>query len=72
MIQNAQQNHKISNEKCSITKIILIPVEKRVPWIGGGIGIFLGVIIVILDNVFTKKPTLSVIKSTWSQCHSKQ
>lgn len=59
-------------KKAQLQFIILIPVEKRVPWIGGGIGIFLGVIIVILDNVFTKKPTLSVIKSTWSQCHSKQ
>lgn len=30
------------------------------PWVGAGIGIILGVIIVISDNVLTKAPTLTV------------
>lgn len=39
---------------------ICISVEKRVPWIGIGAGAVFGMIIVILDIFFTKKPTLSV------------
>lgn len=48
---------RLIKEKCSH---IWISVEKRVPWIGGGVGMLLGAIIVIMDNAFTKKPTLSV------------
>uniref|UniRef100_A0A336KDY4 CSON015246 protein n=1 Tax=Culicoides sonorensis TaxID=179676 RepID=A0A336KDY4_CULSO len=33
--------------------------DKRVPWVGAGIGIVLGVIIVILDQLVTKVPTVS-------------
>jgi len=32
--------------------------ESRVPWVGAGIGIILGVIIVISDTLLTKSPTL--------------
>lgn len=35
-------------------------LDSRVPWVGAGIGIVLGVIIVILDQVATKSPTVSV------------
>lgn len=35
-------------------------VEKRIPWVGAGIGIIIGVTIVIADYVFTKAPTLTV------------
>lgn len=34
--------------------------DKRVPWVGAGIGIVLGVIIVLLDQLVTKVPTVSV------------
>lgn len=40
--------------------MILHPDESRLPWVGAGIGIILGVIIVISDNVLTKAPTLTV------------
>lgn len=43
---------------------ICISVEKRVPWIGIGAGAVFGMIIVILDIFFTKKPTLSVRDDT--------
>lgn len=43
---------------------ICISVEKRVPWIGIGAGAVFGMIIVILDIFFTKKPTLSVREKT--------
>lgn len=43
---------------------ICISVEKRVPWIGIGAGAVFGMIIVILDIFFTKKPTLSVREDT--------
>lgn len=34
--------------------------EKRVPWVGAGIGIIVGVIIVISDQLIATKPTLQV------------
>lgn len=34
--------------------------EKRLPWAGAGVGIVLGVIIVIADQLFTKAPSISV------------
>lgn len=34
--------------------------EKRVPWVGAGIGIIIGVIIVISDQILAAKPTLKV------------
>lgn len=40
--------------------MILHPDESRLPWVGAGIGIILGVIIVISDSVLTKAPTLTV------------
>lgn len=33
-------------------------MEKKVPWVGAGIGIILGVLIVLVDQVFAKMPTL--------------
>lgn len=33
-------------------------LDSRVPWVGAGIGIIVGVIIVILDQLVTKKPTI--------------
>ncbi|XP_043584849.1 dnaJ homolog subfamily C member 3 homolog isoform X1 [Bombus pyrosoma] len=32
--------------------------DQQIPWLGAGVGIILGVIVVIADNVFTNKPTL--------------
>lgn len=34
--------------------------DDQVPWLGAGIGIVLGVVIVIGDFIFTNKPTLTV------------
>lgn len=33
--------------------------DQEIPWLGAGIGIILGVIVVIADYVFTNKPTLT-------------
>ncbi|CAD6208222.1 GSCOCG00010475001-RA-CDS [Cotesia congregata] len=33
--------------------------DQQIPWLGAGIGIILGVIVVIADYVFTNKPTLT-------------
>lgn len=33
-------------------------LDSRVPWVGAGIGIIVGVIIVLLDQLATKKPTI--------------
>ncbi|XP_033226402.1 hsp70-Hsp90 organizing protein 3-like isoform X2 [Belonocnema kinseyi] len=33
--------------------------DQQIPWLGAGVGIILGVIVVIADYVFTNKPTLS-------------
>lgn len=33
-------------------------LDSRVPWVGAGIGIVVGVIIVLLDQLVTKKPTV--------------
>lgn len=41
-------------------------LDNRVPWVGAGIGIILGVLIVILDQVATKQPTVGVsCKKGW-------
>ncbi|KAL2717817.1 hsp70-Hsp90 organizing protein 3-like isoform X1 [Vespula squamosa] len=34
--------------------------DQQIPWLGAGVGIILGVIVVIADYVFTNKPTLTV------------
>lgn len=34
--------------------------DQQIPWLGAGIGIILGVIVVIADYLFTNKPTLTV------------
>lgn len=34
--------------------------DKRYPWVGAGIGIIIGVIIVLLDQLATKRPTITV------------
>lgn len=33
--------------------------DQQIPWLGAGVGIILGVIVVIADYVFTNKPTLT-------------
>ncbi|KAG7203568.1 hypothetical protein KM043_013612 [Ampulex compressa] len=33
--------------------------DQQIPWLGAGVGIILGVIVVIADYVFTSKPTLT-------------
>jgi flagellar biosynthesis/type III secretory pathway M-ring protein FliF/YscJ len=35
--------------------------DQQIPWLGAGVGIILGVIVVIADYVFTNKPTLTVL-----------
>lgn len=35
--------------------------DQQIPWLGAGVGIILGVIVVIADYVFTNKPTLTVM-----------
>lgn len=37
--------------------------DQQIPWLGAGVGIILGVIVVIADYVFTSKPTLTVYVS---------
>ncbi|XP_015591773.1 heat shock protein sti1 homolog [Cephus cinctus] len=36
-----------------------IRADQQIPWLGAGVGIILGVIVVIADYVFTNKPTLT-------------
>lgn len=55
----------------SICFVLYISVEKRVPWIGTGVGFFFGVIIVISD-FFTKTPTLAVRAFDLIQLNEKQ
>lgn len=38
----------------------IISADQQIPWLGAGVGIILGVILVIADYVFTNKPTLTV------------
>lgn len=37
--------------------------DQQIPWLGAGVGIILGVIVVIADYVFTNKPTFTVYVS---------
>lgn len=37
---------------------ILLPADEQIPWLGAGIGIILGAIIVIADFAFTVSPTV--------------
>lgn len=39
---------------------VFSPADSQIPWLGAGIGIIIGVIIVISDQIATKKPTLTV------------
>lgn len=39
---------------------LIISADQQIPWLGAGVGIILGVIVVIADYVFTNKPTLTV------------
>ena len=43
-----------------IYKNNIISADQQIPWLGAGVGIILGVIVVIADYVFTNKPTLTV------------
>lgn len=45
--------------------------ESRLPWVGAGIGIILGVFIVISDSVLTKAPTLTV-RRTHTNPHTRK
>ena len=38
----------------------IVAADQQIPWLGAGVGIILGVIVVIADYVLTNKPTLSV------------
>lgn len=46
----------------TVIKLCHFAADQQIPWLGAGVGIILGVIVVIADYVFTNKPTLTVIK----------
>jgi hypothetical protein len=37
-----------------------VSADDQIPWVGAGVGIIMGVIIVIADHILTYKPTLVV------------
>jgi hypothetical protein len=37
-----------------------VSADDQIPWLGAGVGIIMGVIIVIADQILTYKPTLVV------------
>lgn len=45
----------------SLFRCLCVLVDSRVPWVGAGVGIILGVIIVIADQLLTKSPAVKVI-----------
>jgi hypothetical protein len=42
----------------------IVSADDQIPWLGAGVGIIMGVIIVIADNILTHKPTLVVSNTT--------
>lgn len=46
----------------SSDRSFVVSADQQIPWLGAGVGIILGVIVVIADYVFTNKPTLTVRK----------
>lgn len=42
----------------------VITDEKRAPWAGAAVGIVLGIVIAIADQMLTKTPTIKVIYKT--------
>lgn len=40
---------------------LFFAADEQIPWLGAGIGIILGAVIVIADFLFTKNPTVSVM-----------
>lgn len=49
------------NINMRLINLIIIKDEKRLPWAGAAVGIVLGIIIVIADQLLTKSPTIKVI-----------
>lgn len=39
--------------------MMTVTAEEQIPWLGAGIGIILGAIIVIADFLFTSNPTVN-------------
>lgn len=48
----------------NVTELYHFAADQQIPWLGAGVGIILGVIVVIADYVFTNKPTLTVLICT--------
>lgn len=48
-------------ENQDTTKLYCFTADQQIPWLGAGVGIIFGVIVVIADYVFTNKPTLTVL-----------
>lgn len=42
------------------TKLLIISVTKRIPWVGAGIGIILGVCLVLADQLIPVSPVIAV------------
>jgi hypothetical protein len=38
----------------------VVSADDQIPWLGAGVGIIMGVIIVVADHILTHKPTLVV------------
>lgn len=49
----------LANERKFLVFIYFL-ADSQVPWLGAGIGLIAGVIIVLADFLYTNKPTLSV------------
>lgn len=58
---NQDEHIVLSMKKCRIANLKEMKADEQIPWVGSGIGIVVGVIILIADYIFTEIPTHPMI-----------